>query len=62
MRKLPSLLTIKSYFWLMIFLTLSLFSGCQSPLDATNPFDPESNLETQESGQIVGQVQLPEYL
>jgi hypothetical protein len=67
MRKLPSLLTLKSSFWLMlsqgmVFLTLSLFGGCQSPLDATNPFDPESNLETQESGQIVGQVQLPEYL
>ena len=44
--------------WVLLF--LFCLSACQSPLDPTNPFDPEANIETQQSGEIRGKVSLPE--
>ena len=67
MRKLSSLLPIKFSFWQLtslgiFFSTLCLLSGCQPPVDPTNPFDPETNVAVQDKGEIRGQVELPEYL
>jgi hypothetical protein len=39
---------------------LSTILGCDSPIDPTNPFDPEANEGIQLSGQISGRVTLPD--
>ena len=45
----------------LLFGVIAALSACEPPIDATNPFDPESSLEVQESAEVVGQVKLPEY-